>query len=68
MKINGVNPRNIVSCQRVGAFGFADMQGMMGDQLVIQSYLKEIEDYDQNDSFDKRSPVTNWEKNNTLDC
>ena len=39
---------------------------------VINSYLKlkrkEIEDFDQNDTFDKKSPVTNWEKNNTLDC
>ena len=39
---------------------------------VINSYLKlkrnEIEDFDRNDSFDKRSPVTSWEKNNTLDC
>ena len=39
---------------------------------VINSYLKlkrkEIEDFDQNESFDKKSPVTDWEKNNTLDC
>ena len=39
---------------------------------VINSYLKlkrkEIEDFEQNDTFDKRSPVTEWEKNNTLDC
>jgi glutamine synthetase len=39
---------------------------------VINSYLKlkrkEIEDFDQNDTFDKKKPVTEWEKNNTLDC
>ena len=39
---------------------------------VINSYLKlkrkEIEDFDQNENFDKKSPVTEWEKNNTLDC
>ena len=39
---------------------------------VINSYLKlkrkEIEDFDQNDTFDKNSSVTEWEKNNTLDC
>ena len=39
---------------------------------VINSYLKlkrkEIEDFDQNDTFDKKSPITKWEKNNTLDC
>ena len=39
---------------------------------VINSYLKlkrkEIEDFDQNESFDKRASVTDWEKNNTLDC
>jgi glutamine synthetase len=39
---------------------------------VINSYLKlkrkEIEDFYQNDTFDKKSPITKWEKNNTLDC
>ncbi len=30
--------------------------------------LSEIENFDQNEKFDKESPVTNWEKNNTLDC
>ena len=39
---------------------------------VINSYLKlkrkEIDDFDQNETFDKKSSVTEWEKNNTLDC
>ena len=39
---------------------------------VINSYLKlkrkELEDFDQSENFDKKSPVTEWEKNNTLDC
>ncbi len=48
-----------------------NLREAFGDD-VINSYLKlkrkEIEDFEQNDSFDKRSPVTEWEKNNTLDC
>ena len=39
---------------------------------VINSYIKlkrkEIEDFDQNDNFDKKRPITDWEKQNTLDC
>ena len=39
---------------------------------VIRSYIKlkrkEIEDFDQNDNFDKKRPITDWEKQNTLDC
>ena len=39
---------------------------------VIKSYIKlknmEIEDFNKNDRFDKKSSVTDWEKNSTLDC
>ena len=39
---------------------------------VIKSYVKlknqEIEDFNKNERFDKKSSVTDWEKNNTLDC
>ena len=39
---------------------------------VINSYVKlknqEIEDFSRNERFDKKSSVTDWEKNNTLDC
>ena len=39
---------------------------------VINSYVKlknqEIEDFNRNERFDKKSSVTDWEKNNTLDC
>ena len=39
---------------------------------VINSYVKlknqEIEDFSKNERFDKKSPVTDWEKNSTLDC
>jgi len=28
----------------------------------------EIEDFNKNEKFDKKSSVTYWEKNNTLDC
>jgi len=39
---------------------------------VISSYLKlrnsEIKEFKQKESFDKKKPVTKWEKVNTLDC
>ena len=39
---------------------------------VIKSYIKlknmEIEDFNKNERFDKKSSVTDWEKNSTLDC
>jgi len=39
---------------------------------VITSYIKlknmEIEDFNKNEKFDKKSSVTHWEKNSTLDC
>ena len=39
---------------------------------VINSYIKlknlELDNFNEEESFDKRSPVTEWEKNNTLDC
>ena len=39
---------------------------------VIDSYIKlkkkEIKSFFRDESFDKKKPITNWEKNNTLDC
>ena len=39
---------------------------------VINSYIKlkksEIENFNKDEDFNKRNPITNWEKNNTLDC
>ena len=39
---------------------------------VINSYLKlrsaELEEFNNNESFDKTKPVTEWERRNTLDC
>ena len=41
-------------------------------EKVISSYIKlkkqEIESFDNEERFDKRSPITSWEKNNSLDC
>ena len=41
-------------------------------QDVIQSYVKlknsEIKDFKRKETFNKKRPVTIWEKNNTLDC
>ena len=39
---------------------------------VINSYIKlrnsEIEDFDNQEKFDKSKPITKWESQNTLDC
>ena len=39
---------------------------------VINSYIKlkktEIDEFNRKERFDKSSSVTDWEKNNTLDC
>ena len=39
---------------------------------VIKSYVKlknsEIKDFKKKETFNKKRPVTMWEKNNTLDC
>ena len=39
---------------------------------VINSYIKlkkeEIRNFFQNENFDKKGPITDWEKLNTLDC
>jgi len=41
-------------------------------EKVISSYVKlkkqELESFDEEERFDKRSSITTWEKNNTLDC
>ncbi len=41
-------------------------------EKIISSYVKlkkqEIESFDNEERFDKRSPITNWERNNSLDC
>ena len=48
-----------------------ELRESFGDD-VINSYLKlknkEIDDFNNNERFDKKSSVTHWEKNNTLDC
>ena len=48
-----------------------DIREAFGED-VINSYIKlknqEIRNFNQNEVFDKRKPVTDWEKNNTLDC
>jgi glutamine synthetase len=39
---------------------------------VINSYIKlkniEIDNFNKYETFDKKKPITGWEKNNTLDC
>ena len=48
-----------------------DLKESFGED-VISSYIKlkrqEIDEFNKNDRFDKKAPVSEWEKNNTLDC
>ena len=48
-----------------------DLKDSFGED-VINSYVKlknqEIEDFNRDERFDKKSSITDWEKNNTLDC
>ena len=48
-----------------------NLRESFGDE-VINSYLKlknqEVEDFDQNENFDKNKDITDWERKNTLDC
>ena len=48
-----------------------DLRRTIGEE-VIKSYIKlknqEINEFEKDESFDKRNPITNWEKINTLDC
>ena len=48
-----------------------EIREAFGDE-TIKSYLKlkrsEIDNFDKEETFDKKSPVTSWEKNSTLDC
>ena len=48
-----------------------ELKEMFGES-VINSYIKlkrqEIDEFYKDEMFDKEKPVTNWERNNTLDC
>ena len=48
-----------------------NLKEAFGDD-VINSYIKlknqELDNFDKEESFDKRSSITEWEKINTLDC
>jgi glutamine synthetase len=48
-----------------------EIREAFGDD-TINSYLKlkrfEIENFDEEETFDKKNPITEWEKNSTLDC
>ena len=48
-----------------------ELKEMFGEN-VINSYIKlkrqEIEEFYKDEMFDKEKPVTDWERNNTLDC
>ena len=54
-----------------GTFTNIDIKEAFGDD-TIKSYLKlkksEINNFNQEEKFNKKNPITNWEKNSTLDC
>ena len=39
---------------------------------AVESFIKlrnsEIKEFNSKENFDKTKPITNWEKDNTLDC
>ena len=39
---------------------------------MINSYIKlkkeEIDEFNRQESFNKKDPITDWERKNTLDC
>ena len=39
---------------------------------IVKSYLKlkkqELKNFNSNETFSKKEPITDWEKTNTLDC
>ena len=41
-------------------------------EKIITSYMKlkeqELKDFNSEETFSKKDPITNWEKLNTLDC
>ena len=41
-------------------------------EKILASYLKlkeqELKDFNKKEKFSKKSPITDWEKTNTLDC
>ena len=49
----------------------ADRDEAFGEE-TINSYIKlrkfEINEFDNKENFDKSKPVTQWERQNTLDC
>ena len=48
-----------------------DMREAFGEE-VINSYIKlknqEIQNFNSEETFDKKRSITEWEKKNTLDC
>ena len=48
-----------------------ELKEAFGDD-VINSYIKlkkeEIDEFNRQESFNKKDPITDWERKNTLDC
>ena len=45
---------------------------MLLEKNVVNSYIKlrnsELQEFKQNETFDKTKSITRWEQDNTLDC
>ena len=52
--------------------GMSIIFGMTRSLQIFKSYIKlkkeELINFGKEEIFDKKSPVTNWEMQNTLDC
>ena len=46
----------------------ASFTGQEASGEISGDQTREVEDFDQNENFDKKGPITDWEKQNTLDC
>ena len=42
--------------------------GLLELDTIIKDYDMTLNDFSKSESFNKEEPVTEWEKNNTLDC
>ena len=75
-KIDDLNPETLnlkvlQSLQDTELENCKEIKEVLGGD-TIESYIKlkrlEIENFDREEVFDKKKPVTEWEKNSTLDC
>ena len=63
-----LSKKNLENLKKLNKILFADTIIVQSKNTYIKLKNQEIEDFNGNERFDKKSSVTDWEKNNTLDC